>query len=1086
MLLVTLSYSQTTEQRKEIIDSYDLNKLNQLKKQFSLKETIEKQNVAKAAKENDWPIIKKNENGSFDKLQRLRADGSPVYYSISNDDAAKSTRANFLHNGGGLGLNIEGQGMTAHVWDGGPTRPTHEDLTGRLSINDGVTALNANSFHAQHVTGTIAGTGLGNFGSSKGMAPKANVLSHDWDNDLSEATAEAINGMLLSNHSYGAGIANVPDWAFGAYTTQAQDWDDLMYNAPYYLMVAAAGNDGSTNNENGAPLGGNTAYDKLSGNKTAKNNMVVANGYDANINASGTLISVTRNPGSSEGPTDDFRIKPDIMGNGTDLYSAFDNSDSAYSSITGTSMASPNICGSLLLLQQHYSNTNNTFMKAATLKGLALHTADDTETNGPDANTGWGLMNTKAAAETITENGLASWISEETLSQGETFTMTVQSDGTSPLLASISWTDPVTGGYVNTTGTTNTATAALINDLDIRVTQAASTYYPWRLTGVNSNTNANGTDNTVDPFERVDINGASGTYTITVTHKGTLFSGEQNFSLVMTGLSSDFVLTTTAPEQIVCSSSDAIFNFGYEQIGGGTTNITATGLPAGMTSNVTPSAMTSNGSFDVTFGNLASVAAGTYAIDVIGDNGSETETRIVNLRILHPNFNNFPQTIDTPANGTSGMPTTATLTWPENINAESYFIEVSTDPSFGTIFDSSTVTSLNYVASGLSDGTVYYWRVRPDNRCINGNVSTTYSFQTGNSDCSNVYTATDFTNATIAETANVTAYVPITVPATGLIINSMTVSANVDHTYVQDLTVFIQEPAELGSNNVNMLVEPCGDNDNIDATFVDSGAAPACAGDPSISGNIAPESPLVNEIGKVADGTWFFAVTDSYNGDGGVINSASLTICSATPITDLPNFANNGLNVDINSTYTTVTGDIEATTASETAAQQTYTLIELPTMGYLQLNSSTLTVGDTFSQDDVNTGKITFINTEIAAFTDDFLVNISNGASGWLPNQTIMINAAVLNISDFELGELNIYPNPVKSNLFVQLNNTSNNPINISIFDLQGRLVYVNEYNNTNTIFNKTIELNSLANGSYIIQVEHDSKKATKQLIISN
>ena len=56
-------------------------------------------------------------------------------------------------------------------------------------------------------------------------------------------------------------------------------------------------------------------------------------------------------------------------------------------------------------------------MRAATLKGLALHTADDTESVGPDANTGWGLMNTKVAAETISNNGLQSWVSEEVLSQ---------------------------------------------------------------------------------------------------------------------------------------------------------------------------------------------------------------------------------------------------------------------------------------------------------------------------------------------------------------------------------------------------------------------------------------------------------------------------------------------------------------------------------------------------------------------------------------------------------------------------------------------------------------------------------------------
>ena len=232
LLCLTIGYSQTEQQRKQIIKSYDLNKLNQLKEQFSLNEVIEKEKAIKAAKINGWPIIKYNKDGSFDELQRLRIDGTPVYYSAYNEDAAISTRANFMHSGGSLGLNVEGQGMTAHVWDGGATRTTHEDFSGRVTINDGVTVGNGNSFHAQHVTGTIVGLGLGNVSgrNSKGMAPQASALTHDWNSDLSEATAEAANGMLLSNHSYGSNISNVSDWAFGAYTTQSQAW------ITFYLM----------------------------------------------------------------------------------------------------------------------------------------------------------------------------------------------------------------------------------------------------------------------------------------------------------------------------------------------------------------------------------------------------------------------------------------------------------------------------------------------------------------------------------------------------------------------------------------------------------------------------------------------------------------------------------------------------------------------------------------------------------------------------------------------------------------------------------------------------------------------------------
>ena len=67
--------------------------------------------------------------------------------------------------------------------------------------------------------------------------------------------------------------------------------------------------------------------------------------FNYRVNKNGNLVSVSINSSSSEGPTDDMRIKPDITGNGTGLYSTYHNSDTAYNSITGTSMASETISG---------------------------------------------------------------------------------------------------------------------------------------------------------------------------------------------------------------------------------------------------------------------------------------------------------------------------------------------------------------------------------------------------------------------------------------------------------------------------------------------------------------------------------------------------------------------------------------------------------------------------------------------------------------------------------------------------------------------------------------------------------------------
>lgn len=532
LLSTTTSFAQTIKERQKISDTYDLVKLNQLKNNFSNRSAERKTQAIQLAAQQGWEVLRANSDGSVDELIAVSRDGSPIYYTIHNVDAARSTRADHLNIGGSTGLNLDGQNMTAHVWDGGPTRPTHQEFDGaggsnRVSINDGVTGINANSFHAMHVTGTIVASGFQ--AAAKGMAPQAQALTHDWNNDLAEATTEASSGMLISNHSYGFRANLIPDWYFGAYIDESRDWDNLMYNSPFYLMVVAGGNDGNDNSSNAAPLNGNSSFDKLSGHSTSKNNMVVANGQDANIATDGSLNSVSINTGSSEGPTDDLRIKPDITGNGTGLYSSYDNADNAYNSISGTSMASPNVAGSLLLLQQHYNNVNGNFMRAATLKGVALHTADDAGISGPDAVYGWGLMNAKAAAEAISANGNGAVVDELTLSPGQTYTVNVNADGTNPLAASISWTDPA--GIANT-GTTNLTTPVLVNDLDIRVSNG-TTFSPFRLTGVNAN---NTGDNVVDPFEKININGASGSYTITVTHKGSLSGGSQNFSLIVTGV----------------------------------------------------------------------------------------------------------------------------------------------------------------------------------------------------------------------------------------------------------------------------------------------------------------------------------------------------------------------------------------------------------------------------------------------------------------------------------------------------------------------------------------------------------------------
>ncbi|PAM95531.1 hypothetical protein B4N84_09700 [Flavobacterium sp. IR1] len=546
-----MMYSQTQNDIETIRSGTNVTELESLSKRYEAEAIAKKQRAISLARTNGWPLKFINKDGTQSELMDVSPDEkSPVYFTPDNVDAAKSTRANYLNSGGGLGLALNGQNMTAYVWDGGPTLPTHNEFGGRVTISDGITFIDTsinNSQHANHVTGTIVAAGA--VPQAKGMAFQGNAKTHDWNTDLSEATTAATNGMLLSNHSYGWGIRNasgavvMAPWRFGAYETIARQWDQLMYDAPYYLMVKSAGNDGTDNTANTSPLGGFASYDKLTGNATAKNNLVIANAQDAIISSTGALSSVLIHSSSSQGPTDDLRIKPDLTGNGSGLYSTATLTatptlltNTSYGSATGTSMAAPNVTGTLLLLQQHYKNKTGFFMRAATLKGLALHTADDAGAVGPDAIFGWGLLNAKFAAETITKKGTLAIIDENTLNSGSSYSFSVTSDGINPLIASISWTDPAGAAYSGSTP--NVATAKLVNDLDIRVTNSAGINFPYRL--LSATTNGLG-DNTKDPYEKIRIVGAAGNYTITVTHKGTLVTGNQKYSLIVTGITAPLV-----------------------------------------------------------------------------------------------------------------------------------------------------------------------------------------------------------------------------------------------------------------------------------------------------------------------------------------------------------------------------------------------------------------------------------------------------------------------------------------------------------------------------------------------------------------
>lgn len=87
-----------------------------------------------------------------------------------------------------------------------------------------------------------------------------------------------------------------------------------------------------------------------------------------------------------------------------------------------------------------------------------------------------------------------------------------------------------------------------------------------------------------------------------------------------------------------------------------------------------------------------------------------------------------------------------------------------------------------------------------------------------------------------------------------------------------------------------------------------------------------------------------------------------------------------------------------------------------------------------------------------------------------------------LSIGENQFEVFNIYPNPTTGNINVVL--SSDKDVKIALYDIRGRLVYNELFNNNAGTFNNALNFETVASGIYMLTVESGNKKGTKKLII--
>jgi serine protease AprX len=415
----------------------------------------------------------------------------------------ESTGANYVENAGGY----RGQGVRGEVMDAG-FRLTHQEFRARPPVQH--TAITENS-HGTSTYGQIFASGVssahrGVLSEGQGIMAlyDANTVPDRYAHTKQLVDPAGRYRAVFQSNSWGGSLTT-------AYTAESQQMDRIVFDHDILICQSQS----NTGNRSSRPQA------------WAKN--VLSVGGHNHYNTMARTDDRWAGTGSI-GPAADGRIKPELSNFFDRIDTTTSGSDTAYTDrFGGTSGATPITCGNAGLMFQMWADgvfdggpgkASDVFASrphAATAKALLINAADQLAFSGTThdltrTHQGWGTVSVRNLYDRARAGGwkLPVLVNETDLvTTGQTRTYTVSSDGSTPLRATLAYTDPAGSP---------TATKATVNDLSLKVTAPDGTVY-WGNNGLLAGnwSTAGGVANTVDTVENVLVQApAAGTWTVEV------------------------------------------------------------------------------------------------------------------------------------------------------------------------------------------------------------------------------------------------------------------------------------------------------------------------------------------------------------------------------------------------------------------------------------------------------------------------------------------------------------------------------------------------------------------------------------------
>ncbi len=482
---------------------------------------------------------------------------------------------------------------------------------------------------------------------------------------------------------------------------------------------------------------------------------------------------------------------------------------------------------------------------------------------------------------------------------------------------------------------------------------------------------------------------------------------------------------------------------------------------------------------EVDFGSVIEEATYELLVQVTGVN-TDTSYRTITMTTISNDFSEFEPLM--PFDGTSGVSGLPEFSWVTVEDADSYTVQISTNPSFNPssiIDESSGIVEPPYNPTvTLEETTLYYWRVMPENECGKGIASSIQAFHTQSLNCA-LEAATD-TPIFVSSSGTPTIESKISILPDGEISDINVTNLKGTHEYMSNLKIYLESPA---GTRVLLLDRECLNyNGSFNLEYDDE--APEVFDCPP-TGIFRPEQPLAAFNGETSGGLWKLIIEDNEGGGGGNFESWSLEFCANISLSDpvlvknevLEVLPNEGRNV---SDYSLITED-----PNVNPWDLDYTIVTYPKHGVLLFNGEELQVGDEFNQHNVNLGSIRYVHDGSDTEEDRFRFTVRNNLGGWTGTHAFIFDItpdATITSLDEVLDELliEIYPNPVKDQLTVTFLNQNNDFKRIQLYDLQGKLLQSTTINAQSTFLN----VSDFAKGVYLVKVQMGKHSITKKITV--